>query len=135
MEVIPEHNAIVFPMVKHPFVVGFLVAELPNLEMERCIGMQSSDHDLWPYSSPYEACALLTGSETSTQGIQSTTNGPLRTYKLNQDRQSNAFHISRSLAMAYVMDQVCWIVFIQYIATDGYFLLLLQSDNFTGCAS
>ena len=89
-------------MVKHPFVVGFLVAELPNLEMD----MQSAECDPWPYSSPHEAGALLAGFGTNTQGIQSTTNGSLRTYKLNADRQANAFHISRSLAMAYVMDQV-----------------------------
>ncbi|XP_023541539.1 chloroplast sensor kinase, chloroplastic isoform X1 [Cucurbita pepo subsp. pepo] len=101
VEVIPEHKAIVFPMVKHPFVVGFLVAELPNLEMD----MQSAECDPWPYSSPHEAGALLAGFGTNTQGIQSTTNGSLRTYKLNADRQANAFHISRSLAMAYVMDQ------------------------------
>lgn len=106
-------------MVKHPFVVGFLVAELPNLEMEKCMDMQSGDHDLWPYSSPHEAGALIAGSGTSTQGIQSTLNGSLGTYKFNADRQANAFHISRSLAMAYVMDQVGWIVFIQYINIDA----------------
>lgn len=103
-------------MVKHPFVVGFLVAELPNLEMEKCMDMQSADRDSWPYSSLHEAGALVAGSGTSTQGIQNTTNGSLRAYKFNADRQANAFHISRSLAMAYVMDQVGWIFFIQYIA-------------------
>lgn len=105
VEVISEHKAIVFPMVKHPFVVGFLVAELPNLEMEKCMDMQSADRDSWPYSSLHEAGALVAGSGTSTQGIQNTTNGSLRAYKFNADRQANAFHISRSLAMAYVMDQ------------------------------
>ncbi|XP_038892932.1 chloroplast sensor kinase, chloroplastic [Benincasa hispida] len=105
VEVISEHKAIVFPMVKHPFVVGFLVAELPNLEMEKSMDMQSVDCDLWPYSSPHEAGALVAGSGTSTQGIQNTANGSLRAYKFNADRQANAFHISRSLAMAYVMDQ------------------------------
>ncbi|BAH95635.1 Os12g0292900, partial [Oryza sativa Japonica Group] len=31
MEIITEFGAVVLPMVKHPFVVGFLVAELPEL--------------------------------------------------------------------------------------------------------
>lgn len=99
-------------MVKHPFVVGFLVAELPNVEIEKCMDMQSADHDLRPYSSKQESGALLADSGISTRGIRSTTDGSLRTYKFNADRQANAFHISRSLAMAYVMDQVRWIIFI-----------------------
>ncbi|KAI3679585.1 hypothetical protein L2E82_51123 [Cichorium intybus] len=32
---IPKSRALVFPMVKHPFVVGFLVAELPKLEIHK----------------------------------------------------------------------------------------------------
>ncbi|KAI3720869.1 hypothetical protein L2E82_31867 [Cichorium intybus] len=34
-EFIPKSRALVFPMVKHPFVVGFLVAELPKLEIHK----------------------------------------------------------------------------------------------------
>ncbi|XP_031741643.1 chloroplast sensor kinase, chloroplastic isoform X2 [Cucumis sativus] len=105
VEVISEHKAIVFPMVKHPFVVGFLVAELPNLEMETCLDMQSADRDPWSYSSPHEAGALVAGSGISTHGFHNATNGSLKTYMFNADSQENAFHISRSLAMAYVMDQ------------------------------
>ncbi|KAK3223459.1 hypothetical protein Dsin_010484 [Dipteronia sinensis] len=34
VQVVSEHRAVVFPMVKHPFVVGFLVAELPRMETD-----------------------------------------------------------------------------------------------------
>ncbi|KAK9017562.1 hypothetical protein V6N11_080040 [Hibiscus sabdariffa] len=32
MEVVGKHSAVVFSMVKHSFEVGFLVAELPEME-------------------------------------------------------------------------------------------------------
>ncbi|GFS35509.1 chloroplast sensor kinase [Actinidia rufa] len=34
-EFVLEYRAVVFPMVKHPFVVGFLVAEFPKRELKR----------------------------------------------------------------------------------------------------
>lgn len=124
-------------MVKHPFVVGFLVAELPNLEMETCLDMQSADRDPWSYSSPHEAGALVAGSGISAHGFHDATNGSLRTYMFNADRQENAFHISRSLAMAYVMDQVGWIFFIQLpsMANFIYSCNLTINPDFKSCSS
>ncbi|GJS24459.1 plant-specific TFIIB-related protein PTF2 [Tanacetum coccineum] len=69
-EIIPEHRALVFPMVKHPFVVGFLVAELPKLETRK------EKDDVKPGLLSEDSYAKL-----------------------------NAINISRSVAMAYVMDQ------------------------------
>ncbi|KAE8719604.1 Chloroplast sensor kinase [Hibiscus syriacus] len=70
MEVVGEHRAVVFPMVKQPFVVGFLVAELPEMDK------------------------------------MSLENEPVRQNDLfTVDQRSNAINISRTLAVAYVMDQ------------------------------
>nr|GEY73847.1 chloroplast sensor kinase [Tanacetum cinerariifolium] len=51
-EIIPEHRALVFPMVKHPFVVRFLVAELPKLEIRK------EEDDVKPCSLSEDSYAL-----------------------------------------------------------------------------
>lgn len=89
MEFIAESNAAVFPMVKHPFVVGFLVAEFRGMEMHSPMSDSSEESDALP----------LTSNDNS-WGIQP------RMSKLTSEQRSNAVNISRSLAMAYVMDQV-----------------------------
>ncbi|KAK3005253.1 hypothetical protein RJ639_017019, partial [Escallonia herrerae] len=98
-EVIPQCRAVVFPMVKHPFVVGFLVAELPRMEFER------EGHDVEQRPSPNEFCALPRYKDSKSWGIQTFEDSPLKMYKYTADQRLNAINISRSLAMAYVMDQ------------------------------
>ncbi|XVE92323.1 hypothetical protein REPUB_Repub01dG0086900 [Reevesia pubescens] len=104
MEVVEEHRAVVFPMVKQPFVVGFLVAELP--EMEKVTG-GSEGRDL----VPEEAYALSSPSSPGVDvkkswEIHSLENEALRKNDIfTTDKRSNAINISRSLAVAYVMDQ------------------------------
>lgn len=90
----------VFPMVKHPFVVGFLVAELPMMEGER--GSQPLTH----CTSPEESYALSPQSDLKLREIQALEEEPPKSYKFTADQKLNAINISRSLAMAYVMDQV-----------------------------
>ncbi|XVF43895.1 hypothetical protein PTKIN_Ptkin02bG0077700 [Pterospermum kingtungense] len=103
VEVVGEHRAVVFPMVKHPFVVGFLVAELPEMEKLPC---QSEDGDLVPeeaysFSSPSPGLEAKKSWE-----IQSLENETLREINIfTADQRSNAINISRTIAMAYVMDQ------------------------------
>lgn len=95
-----ERSAIVFPMVKHPFVVGFLVAEFPRME-----------HDLPHHQSPEEAYALPhLEANLKSNKIWSFRNRKvgIGTRKLSADQRLNAINIARSLAMAYVMDQVRW---------------------------
>lgn len=86
-------------MVKHPFVVGFLVAELPRKE----------GRDFLSKPSPKEAYALPTSRremKLRRPDIPSFGGEKMRMFLLTADQTSNAINISRSLAMAYVMDQV-----------------------------
>ncbi|XWS69091.1 hypothetical protein CRYUN_Cryun04dG0149600 [Craigia yunnanensis] len=103
VEVVGEHRAVVFPMVKQPFVVGFLVAELPEMEK---VPRGSEDG----YLVPDEAYALSSPSSgldvKKLWEIQTLENEPLRKNDLfTADQRSNAMNISRTLATAYVMDQ------------------------------
>ncbi|KAE8730187.1 Chloroplast sensor kinase [Hibiscus syriacus] len=59
MEVVGEHRAVVFPMGKQPFVVGFLVAELP--EMDKVLQGTESE-DMVHFPTPQEAYALSSPS-------------------------------------------------------------------------
>ncbi|XP_031276126.1 chloroplast sensor kinase, chloroplastic-like [Pistacia vera] len=97
VQVVPEQGAVVFPMVKQPFVVGFLVAELQMMESE--------GGDLIPSLSPEEAYALPPGSNTKAWEIETFDNERMRMYKFTPEQKLNAVNICRSLAMAYVMDQ------------------------------
>ncbi|KAF2282251.1 hypothetical protein GH714_043892 [Hevea brasiliensis] len=106
VEFMTEHKAFVFPMVKHPFVVGFLVAELPMMEMNKsCGNARTEGHDLIHLPSPEEAYALPSSSDEKSWGIQTLDDQPLRVYNFTAEQRLNAINISRSLAMAYVMDQ------------------------------
>jgi hypothetical protein len=101
---VPENRAVVFPMVKHPFVLGFLVAELA---MEMCGNEESEGHDLIHCSpSPEEAYASPLSSGMKSWEIQSVKEEPKRMYRFSAEQRANAINIARSLAMAYVMDQV-----------------------------
>ena len=103
VEVVGEHRAVVFPMVKQPFVVGFLVAELP--EMEKVLRGSEGG-----YLVPDEAYALSSPSPgldvKKLWEIQSLENEPLRKNDIfTIDQRSNAINIPCAVAMAYVMDQ------------------------------
>ncbi|XP_010556211.1 PREDICTED: chloroplast sensor kinase, chloroplastic isoform X2 [Tarenaya hassleriana] len=87
VEVVNKHRAVVFPMVKHPFVVGFLVAELPE-------GEEEGNNGLKRFPSPEEAYALPPSSDSESPEFQ-----------FQSEKRSYAINISRTLAMAYVMDQ------------------------------
>lgn len=107
VKVVPECKAVVLPMVKHPFVVGFLVAELPLVELETCVKGQSDglnnhvsgeeDYSLPPFldldKKSWEIQTLRIKDE------------PVGMCNFTADQRSNAVDISQSLAMAYVMDQ------------------------------
>lgn len=95
-------------MVKHPFVVGFLVAELPLVEQEQCQKPQSEGPDI--YTSVEEAYSLppfldldKKSREIQTLRVKDEAVG-MRNF--TSEQRSNAVNISQSLAMAYVMDQV-----------------------------
>lgn len=95
---VPERGAVVFPMVKHPFVVGFLVAELQM--------MKSEEHDFVPGLSSEEARGIPPGSNMKSWEIETFDDERMRMYKFTSEKKLNAVNICRSLAMAYVMDQV-----------------------------
>lgn len=96
----------VFPMVKHPFVVGFLVAEFQRMEMSEHGIMYGQGRDMIHHSTPEETQALPYESDVKSWDIQTLKDESLRMYKFTAEQESNAINISRSLAMAYVMDQV-----------------------------
>ncbi|XP_058194497.1 chloroplast sensor kinase, chloroplastic isoform X1 [Rhododendron vialii] len=98
-EFICECRAVVFPMVKHPFVVGFLVAELPKMELKR------EEHDIKQCPLPEESYAFPPCIDTKSWEIQALKNSQLEMSKFTAEQRLNANNISRSLAMAYVMDQ------------------------------
>lgn len=110
MEVITEFGAIVLPMVKHPFVVGFLVAELPELDVGRTMDTHASDIQL--PSSPFI---------DRSSGITPYTKGKAWDFRTFGDKANNysqlvtewknsALMISRTLAVAYVMDQKAYLL-------------------------
>uniref|UniRef100_A0A7C9EFK0 Histidine kinase domain-containing protein n=1 Tax=Opuntia streptacantha TaxID=393608 RepID=A0A7C9EFK0_OPUST len=98
-EAIPECRAVVFPMVKQPFVVGFLVVELPDVDLNK----EPDDASRLP--SPEDCYALPPTFDFKSPGITSCSGNLLRYFNLSTDQKLNAINISRSLAMAYVMDQ------------------------------
>ncbi|KAL4638913.1 hypothetical protein ACB092_03G180300 [Castanea dentata] len=112
VEVVDENGAVVFPMVKHPFVVGFLVAELPMMVEPITCGdresvSESEGNGLVHYPSPEEAYALSPGfgSGVKSWKIECVKDEPMRMCRFSADQKANAINIAQSLAMAYVMDQ------------------------------
>ena len=87
-------------MVKHPFVVGFLVAELPDMDLHK----EPDDASQLP--SPEDCYALPPTFDFKSPGIPSCSGNSLRYFNLSTDQKLNAINISRSVAVAYVMDQV-----------------------------
>ncbi|KAF5746550.1 ATP binding protein putative isoform 1 [Tripterygium wilfordii] len=106
VEVILEHRAAVFTMVKHPFVVGFLVAELPMMEKETSQeNALSKGADLFHCPAPEEAYDLAPKVDKKPWEIQAHKDETLRMSTFTMEQKLNAINISCSLAMAYVMDQ------------------------------
>ncbi|KAI3930977.1 hypothetical protein MKW98_030216 [Papaver atlanticum] len=105
-EVIPECQAVVFPMVKHPFIVGFLVAELPKMEMKICGKPEQDILDVQLGRPREESYTFPPCSERKLWEIQACKEDTLETYQqFTAEQRAIATHISRSLATAYVMDQ------------------------------
>ncbi|CAN6933346.1 unnamed protein product [Brassica oleracea] len=101
VEVVSKHRAAVFPMVKHPFVVGFLVAELP-VEAEEVLEEEDEEEEggFKHFPSPEEAYALPGSANAKPPKVK------LPSVKVfTAEQRSYAINISRTLAMAYVMDQ------------------------------
>lgn len=105
-------------MVKHPFVVGFLVAELPLVDLETREEAQSDKGDnCLSVEGAYSLPPALDKKSWEIQTVRVTDN-PTRMYSFTEEQKSNAVNISRSLAMAYVMDQV-------YLVYHGICFLVL----------
>lgn len=94
----------VLPLVKHPFIVGFLVAELPNVEAETCMNSESTQGEVpnLPQSN------YTYGNSLEIQPYQEDL---VKTCQITLEERSRAVRISQSLATAYVMDQVRLITF------------------------
>ncbi|KAL1207356.1 Chloroplast sensor kinase [Cardamine amara subsp. amara] len=103
VEVVSKHRAAVFPMVKHPFVVGFLVAELPVEAVEEVEEEEEEEEKSLGFKhflSPEEAYALPASAAAKPPKVK------LPSVKVfTAEQRSYAVNISRTLAMAYVMDQ------------------------------
>lgn len=94
-------------MVKHPFVVGFLVAELPTIESETCINTQIDGHSIAVCPSQDECFRAPLNSDGRMWEIQPFTEDLMtKHYRLTVEQMSRAVKISHSLAVAYIMDQV-----------------------------
>ncbi|KFK41201.1 hypothetical protein AALP_AA2G098500 [Arabis alpina] len=89
VELVNKHRAAVFPMVKHPFVVGFLVAELPVEPHEENEQEEEEQSSCLKHSLPAKSPKVKLPS--------------VKVFTAEQ--RSYAISISRTLAMAYVMDQ------------------------------
>lgn len=75
---------------------------------ESCGDALNEGHDLIHLPSPEEGYALPSSSDEKLWGIQSLDDEPLRMYNFTAEQRLNAINISRTLAMAYVMDQVSY---------------------------
>ncbi|KAG5604779.1 hypothetical protein H5410_026271, partial [Solanum commersonii] len=98
-ELLPELGAVVFPMLKHPFIVGFLVAELPSTTWDKG-GLNVKG---WPAQE--ETFPLPLSTDLKSLNIKTSSDHSFEMLKFTAEQRLNAINISRSLAMAYVMDQ------------------------------
>ncbi|KAL3835617.1 hypothetical protein ACJIZ3_010353 [Penstemon smallii] len=98
-EYFPDLGAVVFPLVTHPFVVGFLVAELPTM------GLKREWHDIKGNTFSRKSFELPQSKEPQPLDVQTFKNHSVEMRKFNTEQKLNAVNITRSLAMAYVMDQ------------------------------
>ncbi|XP_068666254.1 chloroplast sensor kinase, chloroplastic isoform X2 [Aristolochia californica] len=106
-QVIPESKAVVFPMVKHPFVVGFLVAELPTMKLEtQAIVVEEGRKSVPVGPTVKESFNVPSNPERNMWKIQAFKEDFVKSYhNFTAEQESRAVKIALSLAMAYVMDQ------------------------------
>lgn len=105
-EVIPESKALIFPMVKPPFVVGFLVAELPLMDVGAFEQAQRDERDgCLSVEKTHSLPPVLDRKRRQIQTVQ-VKDDPIVMGGFTDEQISNAVNISHSLAVAYVMDQV-----------------------------
>ncbi|EAZ20217.1 hypothetical protein OsJ_35821 [Oryza sativa Japonica Group] len=105
MEIITEFGAVVLPMVKHPFVVGFLVAELP--ELVGCTkNSETSDIQIPSHSFLDKSSDITPYTKGETWDFQTSGDQANSYAQLVTEWKNSALMISRTLAMAYVMDQI-----------------------------
>lgn len=95
VEDIPEHNALVVPMIKDLFLVGLLVAERLSID----------PGSIWPPGKEVEQSSSALGMkgdkiEPFQQDTQMTLSSSFTT-----EQKAQAIKIARTLAVAYVMDQ------------------------------
>lgn len=131
---IPEHKASVFPMVKHPFIVGFLVAELPTMHVE-CL-TDPAENEKVDVPGPPLADGLFnlpSYSDKKAWGMQAVDKYlEDKCSLLTVDQKNSATKIALSLAMAYVMDQVVeiflfpWFVLHWSFDVHGFVLLIVN---------
>ncbi|CAN6328911.1 unnamed protein product [Urochloa humidicola] len=107
MEVVTEFGAIVLPMVKHPFVVGFLVAELPELH-----GGYSHTTDIQLPTGTFmdKSSEITPHTKFKAWDVQTSGDQPNNYSRLVNEWKNAALMISRTLAMAYVMDQKAYLL-------------------------
>ncbi|XP_061365716.1 chloroplast sensor kinase, chloroplastic [Gastrolobium bilobum] len=107
VKVVPECKAVVLPMVKHPFVVGFLVAELPLLEVETSEKPPSDGLDNRMSVEEHYSLPPFLDLDKKSWEIQTlrVNDEPVGMFNFTSEQRLNAINISQSLAMAYVMDQ------------------------------
>ncbi|XP_004239136.2 chloroplast sensor kinase, chloroplastic [Solanum lycopersicum] len=98
-ELLPELGAVVFPMLKHPFIVGFLVVELPRTTWDKG-GLNVKG---WPAQE--ETFPIPSSTDLKSLNIKTSSDHSFEMLKFTAEQRLNAINISRSLAMAYVMDQ------------------------------
>jgi hypothetical protein len=104
LDFIPKYGAMVLPLVKHPFIVGFLVAELPNVEAETCMSLESTQVEEPNLPQSHYAYG-------NSLGIQPYKEVLVKTCQITLKEIARAVKISQSLAHAYVIDQVSIFMF------------------------
>ncbi|KAF0889779.1 hypothetical protein E2562_031458, partial [Oryza meyeriana var. granulata] len=109
MEIITEFGAVVLPMVKHPFVVGFLVAELP--ELVGCTkNSETSDIQIPSYSFLDSSSDITPYTKGKAWDFQTSGDQANSYAQFVTEWKNSALMISRTLAMAYVMDQKAYLL-------------------------
>ncbi|GER25352.1 chloroplast sensor kinase [Striga asiatica] len=97
-EFFPELGAVVLPMVTHPFIVGFLVAEFPKAVDRDWHGMKDS-------SVSGKSLPLPHSMDPQSLDVQTYKDYSVNMPKFSAEQKLNAINITHSLALAYVMDQ------------------------------
>lgn len=121
-------------MVKPPFVVGFMVAELPMVELDE---PQSDGKDNRVSGEELRSLPpLLDLDKKKSWEIQTLRikDEPVGMRNFTSEQRSNAVDISQSLAMAYVMDQV-YILHLNCLKVVLVKLFVFCGSCFQSCTS